>query len=364
MNAFKIKNSAELAQLPMEQKRARIAKALSFAMKAPALLATEFPQQIINKSLPEKMRALRSCADPTQDQLKAVIRREYFPADVAQKWATPDDNPILTTATGLLTEWYQELPSFDMGYLSLFRLIDLRGTNQPSFKINTTSTGVTWSQREPGQSTPVRREFAETEFTIDYLEFTAAVGILDVWLQYNQFYRVEEVANEMIAASYARRAALHYGLFTAQGAGINQAFATDDATTFNNACSAIIQNCKNRGYNLGTNPAFDILTDTTHAGRIMAMLEATRGSLMVAYGTQNQPLVHQVRNIIVSPEISVAETGYYLILPERKLQRGEWLNMQIESQRDITVSATDWHGKEQYNAVVGDANQIRRVLFT
>lgn len=372
MNAFKIKtkvkvNAAgeldpngkqvDLKDLPMPQKCAAVYKQANFAMKLPLMLAAAFTPNLLSAAMIDKSAAPKA---PSFEQFKSFAHREFFGGEA--KYATEAANPILTTATGLMEEWYHELPYFDFGYLASFTRINLIGSNQDSFKMNTTSVGVTWTQRNPGDRTLVRREFAEGEATVGMLEFTAAIGILDVWLQFNQFYRVEEVINEFIVAAHVKRSSLHYALITATTN--EEAFATDDATTYNNACSTMIQACKSKGYGFGANPVIDLYVDTKRAGRVLAMLEATRGSLSVGYGTQDQPIVLSPRNIVITPTLSTSGTGYYLVLPGGKLKTADWLAMQIESKRDITVSATDWHGKEQYNCASGDANQIIRAKFS
>ena len=57
------------------------------------------------------------------------------------------------------------------------------------------------------------------------------------------------------------------------------------------------------------------------------------------------------------------DTGYYLVLPGRKIKRGVWKDPTLESKRDIAVSAQDWVGVEQYNAAIGNSDQVRRVKF-
>jgi hypothetical protein len=359
LSAFKIRNKDALCKMSEAERRSNVLKQIQLAMRMPTVLIDEFQRQM---AAPQ-MHGAKAANDPTHDQFRGVALKSFFGSDAERKFATEASNPILSNVTGLLTDWYNERQYFDTGYLPLFDLVDLRGTNQDSFKINTTSSGLTFAQRKPGEKALIRREFAEGEQTISFLEFAAGLGVLDVWLQYNQYYRVEELVNEFIAASFAKRGELFYGLITSQSTGIDEAFATDDATTFNNAGSTILQGLKNKGYALPDNPQFDILVDTKRVGRVLAMLEATRGSLTVAYGTQDQPIVWGVRNVIVSATLSVSGTGYYLVLPGKKLKRGEWKSLTVESQRDAAASATDWVGTEQYNGVLGEALQTRRVKF-
>lgn len=287
-----------------------------------------------------------------------------FEAALARKYATPDQNPILTDHARKVQAWFHEnMPELDLGYLPLFDFVDMRGTNQTQFEINTTGAGITWTQREPGAKTEIRRVVAEGTLPVPVLEFSAGFGLLDRWLQFNQFWRVEEVISEFIATAYDKKAAMHYGLLTGQGAGINQAFATDDQTTFNNAAAAILRAARAKGYSAGQNAQLDIVVNPERSGRVLSMLDARRGSPMVAFGTAKEPIAFNVRNVIMTTHVPANDTGYYLALPGRKMKRGEWKDRTIESKRDITVSAEDWVGVEQYNAAVGDADQLRRVLF-
>lgn len=294
----------------------------------------------------------------------APIDTKAFDDAIARKYATPDANPILTAAKrGVDFYFHNNMPELDIGFLPLFDLVDMRGTAQTSFSIKTTGAGITWAQRKPGERVEIRREVSEAELVVTYLEFAAGLGILDAWLDFNQFWRVEDAIAEFISNEADKRAALHYGLFTAQGAGIDQAFATDDATTFNNAAAAILRAVRTSGYAAGANAQFDILINPEKVGRVLAMLDAKRGSPMIAFGTQDQPIAFNVRNVIMTTHVPAADTGYYLVLPGRKNKRGEWLDVVLESDRDITTSATDWVGKTRYNAAIGDTAQMKRVKY-
>lgn len=369
MNAFKL-NYANLQAKSVDARRASIAKQVAFALSAPALLIKEFQAELLAKSLG------KSANEPSAERFKSAIESRFLDAEtlagkgaaagtaVAQKYATASSNPILTTATGLLTQWFHQILDFDLGYEALYDLVDMRGTNQSAFKVNTTASGVTWSQRGPsGARIEIKRDFAETQSSISYLEFVAGVGIEDRFIQFNEFYTIEDLVNEFIAAGFAKRASIHYGLMTAQSSGIDVTFATDDTTTFNSAAAKILRDCRNKGYALGDNAQFDIVVNPEKVGRILAMLDAKRGSPIVAFGTQDQPIAYNVRNVITTTEVPAADTGYYLVLPGRRMKRGVWMDPTLESARDITASATDWVGREQYNAVIGDTSQLRRVKY-
>ena len=77
-----------------------------------------------------------------------------------------------------------------------------------------------------------------------------------------------------------------------------------------------------------------------------------------------QPVTVHVSQVVASVNIPANTGGYYLVLPGRKLKRGDWLDLTVESKRDIYVRASDYVGTFQTNAAIGDQDQIARVLFT
>ena len=359
---MKIKlNHSALNGLDSAARNAAMFKAIAFHIALPALFADAFG---------EKLAYMRSFAEGGAGikQLAGSVTRvpelKDFQSMLARKYATPDQNPTLTDPAMKVEAWFHDnLPELDLAWMALFDLVDLRGSNQSEFDINTTSAGITWAQRQPGAPADIRRQFAESNLPVPYLEFAAGVGILDAWLQFNKFWKVDEVVAEFIATAADKRAAIHYGLFTALGSGIDQAFATDDTTTFNNAAAAILRALRTSGQPVGSNAQFDIVTSPEKVGRILAMLDAKRGSPMIAFGTQDQPIAYSVRNVISTTYVPSNDTGYYLVLPGRKIKRGVWKDPTLESKRDIAVSAQDWVGVEQYNAAIGNSDQVRRVKF-
>lgn len=354
-------NYTALKGLDQAAQRAALYKALAFALMLPALCADMLGDKAaLIRTGGENIVGVKQMAG----QAFRMPELKDFEAALAAKYATPDQNPILTNPARKVEAWFHSnMPEIDLGWMALYDLIDLRGSGQSAFDINTTSMGITWAQRIPGAPADIRRIAAETGTTVEFVEYAAGMGILDVWLQFNKFWKVEEAIAEFMANAADKRASVHYGLLTALSAAVDQAFATDDATTFNAAAAAILRGVRSSGYAVGANAQFDIVVSPEKVGRVLAFLDATRGSPMIAYGTQDQPIAFSVRNVISTTHVAAADTGYYLVLPGRKMKRGVWLDPSLESKRDIVVSAEDWVGKEQYNAVIADTGQIKRVKY-
>lgn len=328
-----------------------IAGAADFELRKPAL-ALELG----------KSAALRNILG--QEGGAAVPDFERCKAFLANKYATPANNPVLGDLAAQFAEFYHtNMPELDMAWTVLFDLVDLRGSTHDHFDIIDTNAGMTWTQRAPGEPIEIRRAISENKTSVGYLEFVAGLGLLDTWLQFQQFWNIDEAIGEFIAKYYDKQAALHYALLTAQSIGINIAFSVDDVTTANAAAADILRKTRDKGYGAGAAAGFYAVTSPEKAGRLARMLTAQRGSAMVDYGTMKEPLNVRIAGVIATTYVPANDTGWYMVLPGRKLKRAVWRDLQIERARTIYVKAEDITGVGQYNAAVGDTDQIRRVLW-
>ena len=302
---------------------------------------------------------------PTLDEVKAYLvsgKAARFMGGT--KWAVPADNPALVqTGSNMIQFFHENIRDIDIGWQALFDYVDMMGSNQDHFDLITTSLGFTWEQMKPGGAIKPRREIAEGKTSVGYLTVGEGFSLLDDYIRFNKFYVVAEILSEFYGTYWDQKASLHYSLITGIGAGIDVNFATDAQTTFNAAAAKILRAADGKGYSVGSNAQLDILVSPEKSGLILSMLDAQRGSPMVAYGVAKQPVAFSVRNVIVSTKVSASDTGYYLVLPGRKLKRADWTALTIESKREPSVSAEDWYGRGQYNAIVGDQAQIARVKY-
>ena len=292
---------------------------------------------------------------PTHDQIKAHM---------GMKFGTPSDTPELSTLTDDMQSFFHSnMPELDLGFTLLFDLVDLRGSVQDSFDIIDTNAGLTWEQRKPGQRTKIRKNISESKTIVGLTEYSEGLGILDRWIDYQKFWAIDEAIAEFRSTYFEKMATQHYALLTALGAGIDQAFATDDATTANNAYASMKRNLKGKGLN-SENAGVYAVCAPEHQGRIEKMLTAQRGSAIVDQGTVNEPLTPRVQGIISTTHIPANSTGWYMVMPGRKNKRGVWKDLTTESQRDITASAENIVGTGQYNAAIGEQDQVKRVLLS
>jgi hypothetical protein len=346
---------AALAGLPANAQLPSLAQAIDWELKKPQLLMDMLGSKAPQFSGQLKSLDGRSLDAPSEAQFKAFL---------AQKYATTIDNPILSDISAQFASFFHtNMPEIDTGWTPLFDLVDLRGSTHDHFDIVDTSGGVTYDQIKPGAEIKKRTKLSEAKTTVSLLTMGAGLGILDDWIQRQQFWNVDEAVNEFRAKHFDKMAELHYGLFTALSTAIDVAFTVDDPTTFNAAAAALFRAVRFSGYATGQNAGLYILTSPEKVGRVTRMIVADRGSGLVQFGTVKEPIAYSVRGVIASTFVTAADTGYYLILPNRKIKRAIFSDLAVETDRNPSMRATDWYAHAQYNAAIGDTAQVRRVKF-
>ena len=343
-----------LAKMPAGQQRIKaLSEAINLDLMLPQMYLDLQGGKAANQNDVHSPNRVKAADLPNIDAIKAYL---------GQKYTTPSDTPALSDVAASVSQvFHSNMPAMDLGWTNLFTIHDLRGSGSDHFEILDTNAGVSFTQRAPGEEVKVRRNIFEELLTVKYLEFADAVGILDAWLDYQKWWNISNVVSEFVAKAWDRRAKFHYDLIRGLGAGINQAFSTDATQTFNNAAAAIVRGLEGKG--IPTSGPFKILTSPERVGYILKMLEAQRGSNAVAFGASVQPLAYTVDQVIASVHIPSNETGYYLILPGRKMQSGNWKDLSTETDRDIYKAAEDIVGRMRFNAAIGEALQVRRVAF-
>lgn len=367
LKLHKLNDAAFLAQKAPgrpadEARRVIVAEAIQFELQKTALCMDMLGGQahVLSKSLRFAGNDPR-VAMPSRDQIKAFVAEKYFPG---QKYATVSDNPILNDVANEFEQYFHtNMPEIDLAWTSLFSFNDLRNSSHDHFDIIDTNAGITFESIAANGEVKIRRAVSESKSTCAMVLYGAGLGIQDEWLEDQKFWNVNNAVGEFNAKYWDKLAEIHYGLFTALGAGINTAFATNDTNTFNTAAATILRNVRTKGYAAGNNAGFTIICAPEKLGRILTMLEATQGSAIVANQAGFQPIAYRVTQVIATTHVTAADTGYYLVLPGRKIQRGTKRDLRIESQRDIAKSATDWVGTMRFNGIIGDSDQVRRVLY-
>jgi hypothetical protein len=316
-----------------------------------------YGQQIINweglKEIP-----------PEQHKIKILEAVADFMKRVGKM---PIDNVKMTGADVNLTSGIapvafrltDTLYSPDRGYEVLFDEFDMRSSTSKSFDLLDVSGGVTFYQQIPGEEAKLSKLPSAAKAAVAMLRFTGGFPILDDWLRFNEYYKIDELTSDTVKRWYDKKATLFYGLLVALGAGINETFATDDVTTINNACVTILNDLEALGYPVTENNRFYITCNPTLKMRISKALAAA----FINPNTNNNEIVWPIAGIISTTKI--ASTSYYVSLPGGKNKRGEWedLNAREPQRNELKLGADHvWTGA--YNGAIGEANQHRRCALS
>ncbi len=251
------------------------------------------------------------------------------------------------------------LKSPDRGYEILFDEIDMRQSTNNTFDLMGVSGGVTFYQQAPGEEAKLSKIPTSALAAVPMLRFTGGFNILDDWLRFNQYYKIDQLGTDTVRRWYDKRATLFYGLLAALSSAINEAFATDDATTINNACVSIITNLAAAGYPVDENSQFVITCNPIQRQRVFKALAAS----FMAPNTNINQITYNISTVISTTKI--ASGSYYVSLPGVKNQRGEWedLNARPPQRDELKLGAAHvWTGG--YNGAIGEAKQHRRCALS
>lgn len=247
----------------------------------------------------------------------------------------------------------------DRGYELIFSEVDLRQSAASTFEVLDVTGGVTFYQQLPGEEAKLSKLPATAKTPVGFLRFTGGFPILDDWLRFNQFYKIDQLTADTVRRWFDQRATIFYGLIAAMAAGINQAFATDDSTTINNACAQILTDLAAAGYVVDEGSSFVIVCHPTLKARILKALAAS----FLNPNSNTSQIVFNISAVVTTTKL--VNTSYYVCLPGEKAQRGEWedLTTRPPQRNELKLGADHvWTGA--YNGVIGEVKQFRRCALS
>lgn len=278
---------------------------------------------------------------------------------MSQKGMTgPSDAPDIMNRNQPVTAgiFYTALvdPLLDFGFEDLFDFVDMRGAGQTTFDILDVTNSITFAEKITGERMKTYGVTA-AKSTVTKMVVAAAIGILDDWINYAQFWNLNQAATEARSKYYDKQATDHYAVLAAISSNQNQSFVADDITTINNACAKILSDCAGKGYMLTGNESFELRAHIDLKQRIEKAFALTFNSPRTE-ATANQ-LVHTLNRKYTT---KLANTSYYVGLPGRKAKRGIWSDLTAETDRDILLMGTDVAYSGEYNMAIGEEDQFRR----
>lgn len=246
----------------------------------------------------------------------------------------------------------------DRGYELLFDEVNMRQSNNSSFDVLDVTGGVTFYQQLEGEEAKLSKIPASAKTSVSMLRYTGGYNLLDDWLKFNQYYKIDQLSADTVRRWWDGRATTFYALITAL-TGIDQAFDTDDVTTINNACANILTDLAALGYVVDENAQFAITCHPLLKARIFKAL----ANLFLNPNTNNKQIVFNISTVISTTKM--ASTSYHVCLPGAKSQRGEWedLNLRPPQRNELVLGAAHvWTGA--YNGVIGQKKQFKKCALS
>ena len=243
-------------------------------------------------------------------------------------------------------------PLLDFGFEELYDLIDMRMAGQTSFDILDVNNLITFQEKKTGEKMKVYG-ITTGKASVEKMVVAAAIGILDDWINYAQFWNLNQAAEEARSKYYDKQATDHYALLAAISSDQNQAFATNDTTTINNAAAKIFTDLTGKGYVLTGSEQLVIRANVNLKSRI-------EYAFTTNFNSPNGGKEQIVHNVTRQYTNKLASTSYYIGLPGRKAKRGIWSDLSAESDRDILLQGTDVAYAGEYNMAIGEEDQFRR----
>jgi hypothetical protein len=268
-------------------------------------------------------------------------------------------DPNLVGAIPVVMVMTDTIKAPDRGYELLFDEVNMRQSTSKFFDVLDVTGGVTFYQQIEGEEAKLSKIPTAAKTPVGMLRFTGGFNLLDDWLRFNEFYKIDQLSADTIRRWFDKRATIFYGLLAALSSAINEAFATDDATTINNACAQILNDLTAAGYPVDENSEFVITCNPKLRQRIYKALAAS----YTAANTNINQILYNIRAVVSTTKI--ANTTYYVSLPGGKNQRGEWEDLNARTpQRNELVLGASHVSTGAYNGIIGEAKQHRRCALS
>lgn len=274
----------------------------------------------------------------------------------AAKFAGVDTN--LSGVAPIVLVQSDTIKTPDRGYDALFDEVNMRQSTSKTFEVIDVTGGVTFYQQLEGEEAKLSNIPTTAKTIISMLRFTGGYNILDDWLTYNEYYKIDKLSADTIRRWWDAKATIFYGLITAL-TGIDQAFDTGDVTTINNACANILTDLQAEGYVIDENAMFTIICHPLLRERIFRAL----ANVFLNPNTNNNKIVFNIDTVISTTKMS--SSNYWVGLPGENNQRGEWqdLNLRPPMRNELVLGAAHvWTGA--YNGVIGQKKQFKKCALS
>lgn len=285
-----------------------------------------------------------------------------------QMFTLPSDFPTYEKAIEV-AEKFHITTDYDNGYEQIFDVKNFEGTKASGFDVSDVESGLAFRMVLPGEKLKVYQMEGEKERCY-FSYYGGALGWFRGLFDDQEWWTIEDNAIEFRNKAYSHRASIFYALIEAAATlkgccAVVPANCTDChadalsiANSLNYAAQTILENTKDKGYNL--NPAttqFIVLAPLQMNGRIKQALGVRTQAFGDSTRVSNFGFVHITSLMLTSP------TRVFVILPKKKLKAGYRMNLSLFDDFDILSYTDTVAGWMRYGGCIGDLDQIECIDF-
>ncbi len=280
-----------------------------------------------------------------------------------QEFGKPADFPASVLP---IIEKFHKVPDYDNGFERIFDIRDFSGSKRNGFEIGTVTSGLSFEKATVGVPIQVY-QMRGAKQTCYFDLYGGALSWSRLLFDDEDWWTIEDNAQEFVAKYYNRRAAAFYALVEAVGtakgccawiaAPANCTGCTEiswrDALTMNYMAMTILQACRNKGYGINEgNISFIVLTPIQLRGRIRQAL-----SLNLQPFVGSEKIVDYNFTQITSLMLT-HPNRFYVILPKKKLKGGYRMDLTLFSDFDVLTYADVQAGWGRFGGCAADCDQI------
>lgn len=291
---------------------------------------------------------------------RSVLRTEFI-----QAFGTSEDFPA--SVLEVLDKYHQTL-YFDSGWEQVFKTIDLRNSNRDSFDILDVISGLAFNLVPEGKKALIyKMSGAKVTVTLDM--YAAGLGWSRRLFMNKEYWHLEDNAIEFRNKAFESKAQNHYDLIEQVGTTYDLSWQpvtgavqnTDkdyvpirDINTINKACENILIRLQDLGMGVTPQSEFLIVSPIQNIGRIKRAI----GIVQQAFSSSTAQLNYNVRPIYTLMFTNTSD--YYVILPGKKIQSANRMDLTVFSDFDIEAFTDVAVGWQWYGAAIGELQQIVR----
>ncbi len=278
---------------------------------------------------------------------------------------TTPTSTVTGSPTNNIIDNFNNSKSVDMGWQMGYQVIDFTNTNKSGFDVNTTTNGIVVSTVEPGENAKVF-SVVGTQATTLFLKKRGGFAYDNTWWDDEEFYKINEQAEDMIGAAMREKSNVAYGILeTAADVPADIAYAgasgdseaIRDAKTFYNAVVSIVQSTEDNGIGSTVESQFVLFSPLELWQRALTANAVTPQITQ----TDGGPLILPSRITVVPTNRLTSSTEWVMCLPGQQTKWGDRQTMTVEEEADIQKDARLVVSTERYNGVAGNTNQMRIV---